>query len=54
MIAQDTCRVEHCLRQSDHAWLLTEVTDPAATLQLPSINCALTLADIYEKVPLAE
>jgi Uma2 family endonuclease len=52
MIAQDTCRIEHCLRQSDHAWLLTEITDPAATLHLASIGCTLALADLYEKVPL--
>jgi len=50
LIAQDTPRIERYLRQPNHEWLLTEVSGLAATLELPSIQCTLALADVYEKV----
>jgi hypothetical protein len=40
--------VEHYIRQGEQ-WLLTDATKPEDMLTLPSINCILTLADIFEK-----
>jgi Uma2 family endonuclease len=50
LIAQDKHHLEHYTRQSDNRWLLSETDDLQAHIQLPSINCELGLADIYDKV----
>jgi Uma2 family endonuclease len=50
LIAQDTYRIEQYLRQPDQQWLLSEATSLDAIIDLPSIQCTLALADIYEKV----
>lgn len=52
LIAQDASRVEHYTRQADQRWLLTESSLPTDSLHLPSIDCILQLADIYEKLAL--
>lgn len=52
LISQERCRVEHYLRQPDNQWLMSEASQIEEGLQLPSINCRLMLADIYEKVDL--
>ena len=52
LVAQDEVRVEHYTRQPDGSWRLEESDDPAAVLTLPSIGCTLSLAEVYEKVPL--
>jgi Uma2 family endonuclease len=48
--AQDRCHAEHYVRQAANQWLLTEFNDPQDTIHLPSINCHLTLSDVYDKV----
>lgn len=50
LIAQDSRRIERYLRQPNNEWLLSEAAGPDATLTLPSIQCELALADVYEKV----
>lgn len=50
LIAQDTYHIEHYVRQPDQQWLLSEAVSLAATIELPSIQCTLVLADVYEKV----
>jgi Uma2 family endonuclease len=50
LIAQDTYHVEHYTRQPDNQWLLSEIEGLQGTLHLPSINCDLPLADLYDKV----
>jgi Uma2 family endonuclease len=61
LIAQDSYRVEHYIRQSHEAmgeitdqWLLSDVIGIESRLPLPAIVCSLTLADIYEKVTLTQ
>jgi Uma2 family endonuclease len=49
LISQESMRVEDYVRQGEQ-WLLTDATKLEHMLTLPSINCTLTLADIYEKV----
>jgi len=34
----------------EHKWLLTEFNDLQDTIFFPSINCHLSLADVYDKV----
>jgi Uma2 family endonuclease len=50
LVAQDEPHVEHFVKQPDGSWILTETSDPAATVALPTIDCRLSLADVYEKV----
>ena len=54
IIAQDSGRVEHYIRQEAHRWLLVELTFDDQEIRLDSIGCTLTLAAIYEKVSFAE
>jgi Uma2 family endonuclease len=37
-------------RQADGKWSLMEATDPDAVLKLSSVNCKLTLSELYNKV----
>ncbi|MCC6615840.1 MAG: Uma2 family endonuclease [Anaerolineae bacterium] len=54
LIAQDRPHVEHYVRQDQGMWMFSEVNGLDASLELTSIGCALTLADIYEKVTFAD
>lgn len=54
LIAQDAAHIEHFVRQDDGSWRLTEADGTAATLALPMIDCALPLAEVYEKVTLPD
>lgn len=49
LIAQDRRHVEHYVRQPDDRWLLSETTSED-TIHLPSIECVLSLAEVYDKV----
>ena len=49
MVAQDRALVEHYARQ-DEQWTLTQYRGFEATLELPSIQCRIPLAEIYDKV----
>lgn len=48
LVAQDSPRIERYRRSGDNLWTLTDATGLAATLDLPSIGCALPLADVYD------
>lgn len=50
LIAQDTYHVDHFVRQGELNWLLTGYDGPDAMIHLPTIDCTLALANIYEKV----
>lgn len=52
LVAQDKPRVEHYLRQDGNRWLLTAVSGLDARVSLPSIQCELALAEIYERIEL--
>lgn len=53
LFAQERVHAEQYTRQDGERWLLAETSDPEAVLDLPSVGCTLTLADVYAKVPLA-
>jgi Uma2 family endonuclease len=50
LVSQDTHRIEQFVRQENEQWLLTDATGPDNRITLPSINCTLALADVYDKV----
>ena len=50
LLAQDTIRAEHHVRQPDGSWLFREFTSPANEIQLNSIGCRLNLESLYERV----
>ena len=50
LIAQTKPHVEHYVRQPDNRWLLAEADNLHHTLHLPSIDCHLALAEVYDKV----
>jgi Uma2 family endonuclease len=50
LIAQDRCRVEQYVKQDDGRWLFSEVSDRQSVIKLPSLNCELAVAEIYDKV----
>ena len=52
LIAQDTPHVEHFLRQPNKSWTLYEKDSIEDTIELASIGCTLSLADVYDKVRL--
>jgi Uma2 family endonuclease len=54
LVAQDTPRVERYLRQPDGDWLLHEAARMEDTVSLPTIQCELRLADVYDGVEFGE
>ncbi len=54
LIAQDKPRIEHFSRQADETWLRAEVSGLDGVLSLPSINCQLLLADVYDRITFSE
>lgn len=49
-VSQHSPRVEHYQRQAGDEWILHDVSDPAEAVILASIECTLTLTEIYERV----
>lgn len=50
LISQEKIHVEHYIRQPDNQWLLSEASSPQDTIGLPSIDCTLVLAEVYDKI----
>ena len=50
VVAQDQIMVTHFTRQDETHWLLTELTDIQATIELAHVQCSLLLEDVYDKV----
>jgi Uma2 family endonuclease len=51
-VAQNRVRIEHYRREGEQ-WVLSEISDEAGTLDLPSIDCRLSVGAVYEKVDFA-
>lgn len=52
LVSQNSMRVEHYARQSDHSWLLRVFENSSDTLQLTGAPTTLLLGDVYERVSL--
>lgn len=50
LLAQDSIRAEHHVRQADGTWLFREITELTSVVALASIRCDLPLAALYEHV----
>lgn len=50
LIDQQKPHIEHFVRQKDNQWLLSETNDLNAVIELPAIQCELSLAEVYRKV----
>jgi Uma2 family endonuclease len=50
LVSQTECRIERFLLQDDGNWLYSELTDPTASLELPSVACRLHVSDVYHKM----
>jgi Uma2 family endonuclease len=49
LVSQERPRVEQFLRQPDGRWLYSETSDHGS-IKLTSIDCELSLSDMYDKV----
>jgi Uma2 family endonuclease len=49
LVAQDRAHVLHYVKQAENRWLLSEYQN-IDEFELPSIECRLSLIDVYEKV----
>jgi Uma2 family endonuclease len=54
LVWQDKKRVARYTRQSDNSWNLQDFIGDDADIELKSIECLLTMDDIYDKVEFAE
>ncbi len=50
LVAQDKIHIEHYVRQSDRSWLFSEYKSAEEKIQIASIGCELSVAEVYEKV----
>ncbi len=53
LVAQDRSHVERYSRKADGSWVRTELDGLESTLDLPSIDCRLSLTDIYARIAFA-
>lgn len=53
LVLQKAPRIEHFVRQTNNLWLFSESVAIESVLHLPTIDCTLALADIYQDVDLA-
>ena len=52
LVAQDEYRIEQYVKQPDGRWLLSESRSADDLLELVSIQCQLSLKEVYDKVVL--
>lgn len=50
LVSQERTHLIHYHRQDANHWLLTEITDPHAELELLGVGCRLAVAEVYDKV----
>lgn len=50
LIAQDRPLVEHYTRQDETKWLYRSVIGLEGVLELPSIDCRISLTDLYDRI----
>ncbi len=50
LVSQTPYRVEQYIRQNDRTWTYTEFHHAEENIHLPTINCNLTLKDVYTKI----
>jgi len=53
LVSQDRLRIEHYHRELDGEWSMNEASGPGGVLSLASIECNLSLADVYRNTKAA-
>jgi hypothetical protein len=53
LIASDRMHIDFYTRQPDGGWLLKSASRPEESLDLVSVGCRLTVAEVYENVDLS-
>jgi Uma2 family endonuclease len=53
LVSRTKHHVEHYVRQPDNQWLLSEAEGLENAVPISSINCVLSLAEVYDKVEIA-
>jgi Uma2 family endonuclease len=53
LVSQDRALLEHFSRQPDGEWTRAEVSGLSSALILDSINCRISLADVYDRIAFA-
>lgn len=54
LVSQTSYSIEQFTRQPDGQWLMSDADQPEQIVRLESIDCTLQLADVYEKVIVAD
>jgi len=54
LVSQDRAQIEHFSRQADGGWSYHRFTGLETAVAIPSIGCALKLADVYDRVVFAK
>lgn len=54
LISQEAKRVTRYTKQADGSWILMDFIGDSTEIELTSIDCRLTMDDIYDKVDFAE
>ena len=49
LVTQDFCRVEHYQRREDPQWVYSEYHDPQDVVEIATLSCSLTMAEIYRR-----
>jgi len=52
VVAQDRYEIEHHAKQTDGRWVLTDIGGLDANVELGSIECSLSVREIYDRVAL--
>jgi Uma2 family endonuclease len=50
LVSQDAARIEHRQRQPDGTWTERTYTGMDAVFAIPSVQCTIALADVYDRV----
>jgi len=53
LISQDGYHIERFARQSNNTWVFSEATGTDSHIELTTIQCVLSLGEVYEKVDLS-
>lgn len=53
LVSQDEHRVVQYIKQSDSRWLLTDIRSLESAVELSSVQCALPMKEIYDRVSFA-
>lgn len=54
LVSQNEARIEKYIRQGDGFWVLSEAVGVDSSIMFESIDCPISLAEVYDKIDLEE